>query len=71
MKRNHPPRDPWDRGIHRKYHSKAVALTQSSGTGKSRVAMEYGNVCAMITHVIREANSGFPPSDEQGLLVIT
>lgn len=48
----------------RKYYSKALTPLQSNGTGKSRFANEYGNICSMITHVIRQPDSGFPPSDE-------
>lgn len=48
----------------RKYYSKTITFMQSSGTGKSRLASEYGSICAMITYVIREPDSGFPPSDD-------
>lgn len=50
---------------HRRYYSKAVTFIQSSGAGKSRLAKEYGNTCPLITYVIREPDSGFPPSHEQ------
>lgn len=49
----------------RKYNSKTLTFMQSSGTGKSRLANEYGMICPMITYVIRDPASGFPPSDEK------
>lgn len=49
----------------REFYSKAIHLLQSSGTGKSRLAHEYGNIVPMVTFVIREpTHSAFPPSDE-------
>lgn len=50
---------------YRKYYSKTLTFMQSSGTGKSRLANEYGMICPMITYVIRDPATGFPPSDEK------
>lgn len=49
----------------RKYYSKTITFVQSSGAGKSRLANEYGSICPMMTFIIREPNSGFPPSDNE------
>lgn len=48
---------------HNKQYSKLLFLFQSSGTGKSRLADEYGKFCPMVTYVLRNDHSGFPPRD--------
>lgn len=45
------------------YPSKTTFLVQSSGTGKSRLADEYGKICPMVTYVVRNDEHGFPPAD--------
>lgn len=49
-----------------RYYSKVLPIIQSSGTGKSRLADEYGRTCPMMTYVLRERNAdGFSPSDRE------
>ena len=45
------------------YFSKSILVVQSSGTGKSRLAHEYGKVCPMVTYVVRNDEYGFPPNN--------
>lgn len=45
-------------------YSKSILFVQSSGTGKSRLADEYGTTCPMINFVVR-AGTGYPPADPE------
>jgi len=47
----------------RRYYAKTIAFTQSSGTGKSRLANEFGQHCPLVFFVLRKPGTGFPPAD--------
>ncbi|KIX07986.1 uncharacterized protein Z518_02640 [Rhinocladiella mackenziei CBS 650.93] len=49
-----------------KYYAKTLVFVQSSGTGKSRLADAFGQLCPMINFILREpGTSGFPPPDKE------
>ena len=48
------------------YYAKTLVFVQSSGMGKSRLADAFGQLCPMITFILRDPEtSGFPPPDEE------
>jgi hypothetical protein len=49
------------------YYSKSLLFVQSSGTGKSRLADAFGEICPMVSYVIRKDPFGFPPRDDEVL----
>jgi hypothetical protein len=49
------------------YYSKSLLFLQSSGTGKSRLADAFGEICPMVSYVIRKDQFGFPPRDDEVL----
>lgn len=46
------------------YFSKSILLVQSSGTGKSRPADEFGKIWPMVTYVVRNDEYGFTSADQ-------
>lgn len=49
-----------------RFYAKTLVFVQSSGMGKSRLADRYGEICPMITFVLRGAQtSGYPPADTE------
>ncbi|KAH0555668.1 hypothetical protein GP486_006388, partial [Trichoglossum hirsutum] len=47
------------------YYAKTLVFVQSSGMGKSRLADSFGQICPMISFVLRERGDGYPPPDHQ------
>ena len=45
------------------FYSRFLLFVQSSGTGKSRLADAFGEICPMVNYVIRLDSYGFPPRD--------
>lgn len=47
------------------YYSKSLLFIQSSGAGKSRLVDEFGLVCPLANYVLRDLDTGYPPSDRK------
>jgi hypothetical protein len=52
------------------YYSKSLLFVQSTGTGKSRLADAFSEICPMVSYVIRKDQFGFPPRDDEVLTFI-